>query len=172
MKLIASSREPLHIAGEVVYPVPALGVPDSGKSPRLRHRHFPAVRLFPERATAVSPWFRINERNAVTIADICRHLDGIPLAIELAAARVRAIPLGGIATRLHDRFRLLTGGSRTALPRQQTLRALIDWSHDLLPAAERVLFRRLAVFAGSWALDAAEKVCVGGEIEEVRFSIC
>ena len=169
VKLMASSREPLHIAGEAVYPVPALAVPDQGKrAGDSAIATFPSVRLFLERATAVSPSFRITDVNAVTVAEICRHLDGIPLAIELAAARVRAMPLDAIAARLHDRFHLLTGGSRTALPRQQTLRALIDWSHDLLPPAERVLFRRLAVFAGSWALDAAEKVCAGGEIEAAQ----
>lgn len=169
VKLLVSSREPLHIAGEAVYPVPALAVPDPGKrADDSAIATFASVRLFLERATAVSPSFRITDANATTVAEICRHLDGIPLAIELAAARVRAMPLDAIAARLHDRFHLLTGGSRTALPRQQTLRALIDWSHDLLPPAERVLFRRLAVFAGSWALDAAEKVCAGGEIEEAQ----
>jgi predicted ATPase/class 3 adenylate cyclase len=169
VKLMASSREPLHIPGETVYPVPALAVPDPGKrAGDSAIATFPSVQLFLERATSVSPSFRITDANAVTVAEICRHLDGIPLAIELAAARVRAMPLDAIATRLHDRFHLLTGGSRTALPRQQTLRALIDWSHDLLAPAERVLFRRLAVFAGSCALDAAENVCTGGEIEEAQ----
>src|SRR5205807_8834614 len=95
------------------------------------------------------------------VLQVCRRLDGIPLAIELAAARVKALPVEEIAARLDDRFRLLTGGSRTALPRQQTLRALIDWSHDLLSGAERTLLRRLSVFAGGWTLGAAEAVCVG-----------
>jgi class 3 adenylate cyclase len=131
MKVLASSREPLRIAGEVIYPVPTLGLPDSGK-PETDPTYFgyPAVRLFAERASAVLPSFTLHARNGKTIAEICRHLDGIPLAIELAAARVRGMPVETIASRLDDRFRLLSTGSRTALPRQQTLRALIDWSHD------------------------------------------
>ena len=117
-----------------------------------------AVRLFAERARAVRADFRLGQGNAGTVAGICRRLDGIPLAIELAAARLRAFSLVEVAARLDDRFRLLTGGSRTALPRQQTLRALIDWSYDLLSEAEMVFFRRLSVFAGGWTLAAAEAV--------------
>ena len=163
--LLASSREPMRIPGETVYPVPAMAVPDPG-TPGGREKAiaFPAVRLFIERAAAVLPSFRASDANASTVAEICRHLDGIPLAIELAAARVRSMPLDAIAARLGDRFRLLTGGSRTALPRQRALRALIDWSHDLLTPEERVLFRRLSVFAGGWTLEAAEVVCAGGEV--------
>jgi predicted ATPase/class 3 adenylate cyclase len=169
MKLLASSREPMRIPGEAVYPVPTLAVPEATRpGDEGAVATYPSVRLFLERATSVLPSFRLTGANAGTVADICRHLDGIPLAIELAAARVRAMPLDAIATRLHDRFHLLTGGSRTALPRQQTLRALIDWSHDLLVPAERVLLRRLAVFAGGWALEAAERVCAGGEVGEER----
>jgi predicted ATPase/class 3 adenylate cyclase len=165
VKIVASSREPLRIAGEVVYPVPALAVPDAARSDEAAAvTACASVRLFVERATAVLPTFRVTSANAATIADICRHLDGIPLALELAAARVRAMPLDASAARLGDRLRLLTGGSRTALPRQQTLRALIDWSHDLLAPAEVVLFRRLAVFAGGFALDGAEQVCADGEV--------
>ena len=127
---------------------------------------YEAVRLFMERAMAVLSSFRVTEANAPAVAAICQRLDGIPLSIELAAARVRALPVETINERLDDRFRLLTGGSRTALPRQQTLRALIDWSYDLLAEAERVLLRRLSVFSGGWNLEAAEAVCSGDGIEE------
>jgi len=165
LRVLASSREPLRIAGEATYPVPALGVPGPGGAHGDgAYADYASVRLFAERAAAVLPTFRLTEGNGRTIGEICRHLDGIPLAIELAAARTRALPIDAIAARLGDRFRLLTGGSRTALPRQQTLRALIDWSHDLLAEPERVLLRRLSVFAGGWTLDAAEAVCVGGEV--------
>jgi predicted ATPase len=124
------------------------------------------VRLFVERASAVQPAFKLTEQSAPAVAEICRRLDGIPLALELAAARVRALSVEQIASRVNDRFRLLTTGDRTALPRQQTLRALIDWSYDLLTEAERVLFRRLAVFAGGWTLEAAEAVGAGGQIAQ------
>ena len=127
---------------------------------------YEAVRLFVERAAAAQPAFRVTAQNAPAVAEICRRLDGIPLAIELAAARVRALSVEKIAERLSDRFRLLTGGDRTALPRQQTLRALIDWSYDLLTEPERALLRRLAVFAGGWTLEAAEAVGAGGEVDE------
>ncbi len=167
--MLASSREPLRIPGETVFPVPAMAVPDPGTpGDRKQAIAFAAVRLFIERAVAVLPSFRVSDANASTVAEICRHLDGIPLAIELAAARVRSMPLDAIAARLGDRFRLLTGGSRTALPRQRALRALIDWSHDLLTPEERVLFRRLSVFAGGWTLDAAEVVCAGGEVDAAQ----
>src|SRR5436190_480531 len=146
------SREPLRIAGETTYGVPAL--PENA-----------AVRLFTDRAAAVTPNFRVNG-HAAALASICRRLDGIPLAIELAAARVRSLPIDAIAKRLDDRFRLLTGGDRTALPRQQTLRALIDWSYELLSDAERAVFRRLAVFAGGWTLEAAEAVAGFGELHK------
>jgi tetratricopeptide (TPR) repeat protein len=127
-------------------------------------RQFEAVRLFVERAVAVQPGFLLAPRNAAAVAAICRHLDGIPLALELAAARVRVLAVTEIAARLSDRFRLLTGGARTALPRQQTLRACIDWSYDLLSVPERTLLRRLAVFAGGWTSSAAEAVCAGGGV--------
>jgi tetratricopeptide (TPR) repeat protein len=126
---------------------------------------YEAVLLFVDRASAAQPAFQITDQNAGAVADICQRLDGIPLAIELAAARVRALSVETIAARLDDRFRLLTGGSRTALPRQQTLRALIDWSYDLLTEKERVLLRRLATFAGGWTLEGAEAVGAGGDIE-------
>ena len=126
---------------------------------------YEAIRLFAARATAAQPKFRLTHQNAAAVADICHRLDGIPLAIELAAARVRYLSVENIAARLGDRFRLLTGGDQTALPRQQTLRMSIDWSYDLLSEAERVLLRRLSVFAGGWTIAAAEAVGAGGEID-------
>jgi non-specific serine/threonine protein kinase len=160
IRLLLTSRETLGITGESVLRVPSLSLPDRQNLPALSDlAESEAVRLFCERALAVRPEFQLNESNAAAIAQICAQLDGVPLAIELAAARIRAMSPEQIAARLDDRFRLLTGGSRTALPRQQTLRALIDWSWDLLSDAERVLLRRLTVFAGGWTLDAAEAIC-------------
>jgi predicted ATPase len=162
LRILASSREPLRVSGEASFPVPTLAVPASQDPVAVEAlRQYPAVHLFVDRATAVLPTFGLTEHNAPAVAEICRRLDGIPLAIELAAARVRALSVENIAARLNDRFHLLTGGNRTALPRQQTLRALIDWSYDLLAEKERILFRRLAVFAGGWTLEAAEAVCSG-----------
>ena len=120
---------------------------------------YEAVRLFIDRALAVVPHFAVTNQNAPAVAQICQQLDGIPLAIELAAARVRMLAPEQIAARLDDRLRLLTGGSRTALPRQQTLRALIDWSYDLLSDSERAALGRFSVFSGGWTLEAAEAVC-------------
>jgi predicted ATPase len=159
LKILATSREPLGIAGETIYRVPSLDLPDSPELSAMHISEYGAIRLFVERAASVKPSFRLTEGNAVSVAQICARLDGIPLAIELAAARVKALSPEEIATRLSDRFRLLTGGSRTALPRQQTLRALIDWSYELLSESERVLSRRLSVFVGSWNGEAAERVC-------------
>ena len=127
---------------------------------------YEAIRLFVERAAAVLPGFTVTNANAPALAQVCARLDGIPLAIELAAARVNVLRVEQIAARLDDRFRLLTGGSRTAVPRQQTLRALIDWSYDLLTESERLLLQRLAVFAGGWTLEAAEAVCAGGSLNQ------
>jgi predicted ATPase/class 3 adenylate cyclase len=160
LKILASSREPLGIAGETSYRVPSLPLPD----PRQLHdldamAQNDCIHLFVDRARAAYPRFRLKEKNAPAIADICRRLDGIPLAIELAAARTKVFPPEEIAARLDDRFRLLTGGSRTALERHHTLRALIDWSYDLLSEAERALLRRLSVFAGGWWFDTAQAVC-------------
>jgi tetratricopeptide (TPR) repeat protein len=126
---------------------------------------YEAVRLFVDRAVATTPEFTVTNENAPAVTEICQRLDGIPLAIELAAARVKVLAVEQIASRLDDRFRLLTGGSRIALPRQQTLRAAIDWSYNLLSETERVLLRRLSVFAGGWTLEAAESVCVGEPVE-------
>ncbi len=158
--VIATSREPLAIQGEQVYRVPSLSTPDPKKKESLEVlNQYEAVRLFIDRAVLAQPAFQVTNENAPAVAQICHRLDGIPLALELAAARVRAMPVETIASRLDDRFRLLTGGSRTALPRQQTLRAAIDWSYGLLDEKEKTLLRRLSVFAGGWTLEAAEKVC-------------
>jgi len=166
VKILASSREHFNIAGESVYSVPPLSVPKPDGGIRTETiLQCEAAHLFIDRATAVQPAFRLTEQNAPAVVEICRRLDGIPLALELAAARVRSLSIELIAERVNDRFRLLTTGDRTALPRQQTLRALIDWSFDLLNGKERVLFRRLAVFAGGWTLQAAEAVGCGDEVD-------
>jgi predicted ATPase/class 3 adenylate cyclase len=158
-KILTSSREALGINGETLYQVPPLALPDSNTITAQTVSRSEAVQLFVERAVAVKTDFGLNSNNVAAVAQICQRLDGIPLAIELAAARVSMLTPQQIATRLDDRFRLLTGGSRTALPRQQTLRSLIDWSYDLLSEEERLLFRRLSVFVGSWSLEAVEAVC-------------
>ena len=144
------------MAGEVTWRVPSLSLADE------------AIELFTDRARQVRPDFRLTDDNAATAAEICRRLDGMPLAIELAAARVRVLSLTEILDSLHDRFRLLTGGARTAVRRQQTLRASVDWSHALLTEPERVLFRRLAVFMGGFDLDAAQAVAGGGDVERYQ----
>ena len=162
LKILASSREALGIGGEVAYPVPSLSLPDIKHLPAVEQiSQYESVRLFIDRALLVAPHFVVDRDNAPFIAQICHRLDGIPLAIELAAARVKMLSVDQISRRLDDRFRLLTGGARTTLPRQQTLRALIDWSYELLTEDERLLLRRLSVFAGGWTLDAAEEVCAG-----------
>ena len=159
-RILATSRESLAIAGESTYRIPSLEAPDpKDQIPLEILSQYAAVRLFVERATQALATFSLTEANAPAVVQICFRLDGIPLAIELAAARVKAMRVEQIAARLDDRFRLLTSGSRTALPRQQTLRSLIDWSHALLTEPERVLFRRLSVFAGGWTLEAAEQEC-------------
>jgi predicted ATPase/class 3 adenylate cyclase len=155
-KILASSREALGIHGETVYQVPPLALPDPNTLDAQTISRSEAVQLFVERAAAVKTGFRLNDNNISAVAQISQQLDGMPLAIELAAARVGMLTPQQIATRLDDRFRLLTGGNRAALPRQQTLRSLIDWSYDLLPEEERLLFRRFSVFVGSWSLEAAE----------------
>lgn len=163
-KILVSSRESLRVSGEATYSVPALALPDAGRRVTLDDLpQYEAVSLFVDRATAAQPQFRLTEHNATSVVEICKRLDGIPLAIELAAARLSALSVETIGARLEDRFRLLVGGDRIALPRQQTLRALIDWSYDLLTEEERILFRRLAVFAGGWTLEAA--VVVGAHCE-------
>ncbi len=166
VKILATSREALGIMGEQVYHVPSLSTPQS-KQPTSPEEltQYESVQLLIERAALVSPNFRLTKENASSIIQICSRLDGIPLAIELAAARVRSMPPEQIASHIDDRFRLLTGNSRTALPRHQTLHSLIDWSYDLLSEPERILLRRLAVFTGGWTLEAAEAVCAGESID-------
>ena len=159
LKILASSREHLRVDGEASYPVPPLAVPGPTELMSLTTvTQFAAVRLFTERATSSRPSFALTIQNAAAVTDICHRLDGIPLAIELAAARVRTLPVETIEAQLNERLRLLTGGDRTALSRQQTLRASFDWSYNLLTEPERALLRRLAVFAGGWTLEAAEEV--------------
>jgi predicted ATPase/class 3 adenylate cyclase len=160
VRVLATSREPLRIAGEHVYRLPSLAVPEQSTSlTAVDALQYGAVTLFAERATASDMNFTLTDESAPIVAEICRRLDGIALAIELAAARVKVLPPRQLAQKLDERFRVLTGGSRTALPRQQTMRALIDWSYDLLSEQEQKLFRRVAIFAGGWTLEAAEAVC-------------
>jgi predicted ATPase/class 3 adenylate cyclase len=167
LKILATSRESLHILGEIAFPVPPLSTPDPRQVISLEKlNQFEAVRVFIERAAAAQPAFQLTDHNAPAIADICFRLDGIPLAIELAAARVRSLPVEKIAERIVDRFRILTGGDRTALAHHQTMRLCINWSYDLLSEPERAVFRRLSVFAGGWTLEAAEAVCVGAGLNE------
>src|SRR4051794_38523269 len=167
LRILATSREPLGVPGERLYPVRSLSVPQGTRRPTAAAlADSEAVGLFVERAQAADPQFVLNDANAGAVVEICRRLDGIPLAIELAAARVRALSPQQIAERLDDRFRLLTGGSRTVMPRHQTLRAAIDWSFDLLSDAERAVLWRLSVFAGPFPLEAAEAVCTGPGVED------
>jgi len=166
VKILPSSREALGLTGEVVFRVPPLSLPDSRLVPALeRLAEYEAVRLFVDRAIAVKPDFTLTDDTAAAVVQICRRLDGIPLAIELAAARVRTLSVQQITAHLDERFRLLTGGSRTALPRHQTLRGLIDWSYGLLSEAERELFRRVSVFVGGWTLEASVAVCAGVDVD-------
>ncbi len=168
LRVMTTTREALGIAGETAFRVPSLALPDIRNLPPLENlTQYDAVRLFIDRASSVMPGLMLTEQKAYTIAQVCHRLDGIPLAIELAAARVKALSIEQIATRLDDRFRLLTGGSRTALPRQQTLRAMIDWSYDLLSDDERMIFRRLSIFAGGWTVEAAEAICTCGHQEQI-----
>jgi predicted ATPase/class 3 adenylate cyclase/DNA-binding CsgD family transcriptional regulator len=156
LTLLTTSREPIGVPGEVSWRVPSMSLADE------------AIELFIDRARHARPDFAVDDDNAAAVAEICARLDGLPLAIELAAARVRALSLAEILDSLHDRFRLLTGGARTAVRRQQTLRASVDWSHALLTEPERVLFRRLAAFLGGFDFDAAQNVCGGGDVERYQ----
>src|ERR1700736_5290576 len=156
LPVLATSREAIGVAGEVSWRVPSLSLDGE------------AVELFADRARHARPDFTLTDGNAAAVGEICARLDGVPLAIELAAARVRALSPPEILEGLHDRFRLLTGGARTAVRRQQTLRASVDWSHALLTEPERVLFRRLAVFLGGFDLDAAQAVAGGGDVERYQ----
>jgi non-specific serine/threonine protein kinase len=171
LRILATSRQALGIAGETTFRVPSLALTARHAAPAATtvpgttcRAKSDAVRLFVERARAVVPGFALTDRTAPIVEQICGRLDGIPLAIELAAARIAVLSPEQIADRLDDRFRLLSGGSRTALPRYRTLRALVDWSHTLLTEPERLLFRRLAVFAGGWTLEAAEAVCADPDL--------
>jgi predicted ATPase/class 3 adenylate cyclase len=162
--LLATSREPLGIGGETIYRVPSLSLPGPGDCDPAVAQSFDAVALFTDRARAQGAGLSVDEQSAPLVVSICVRLDGLPLAIELAAARLRSLSLTGLHDRLDQRFRLLTGGSRTALGRQQTLQATVDWSYSLLHGAEQVLLRRLSVFAESFDLDAAEAVCGSGDV--------
>ena len=167
LRVLATSREALSITGETNWPVSPLSLPDAHDLPPIEElTRYEATRLFVERSVAVLPAFGLTSRNALAVAQVCQKLDGIPLAIELAAARVRVLTAEQIAERLDDCFWLLRGGSRTALPRHRTLRATIDWSHELLSEEERALFRRLSVFAGGSTLEAAEAACGGEDLEK------
>jgi predicted ATPase/DNA-binding NarL/FixJ family response regulator len=164
LRVLATSREPLRVAAETVWQVPPLSVPEPGAagSPEELGR-YEAIRLFRDRAAAAVPSFALTPANLPAVAALCRSLDGVPLAIELAAAWVRVLSVEQIVARLDDRFRLLTSGDRTAPPRQRTLRAAIDWSYDLLAEREQLLLRRLSVFAG-WSLEMAEQLCSGDDL--------
>lgn len=175
-RVLATSREPLRVPGETIWPIAPLGSPDPTRWVQGQAwtaddvaalTQFDAVRLFVDRACAGRPDFAVSPANAGHVAEICRRLDGIPLAIELAAARIRLLSPDQLARRLDDRFRLLTGGARTALPRQQTLQALIDWSYDLLDDAERTTLQRLSVFAGAAPLEAVLATCADGDLDEM-----
>jgi len=163
VKILATSWQPLGLASEAVFRVSPLPLPDPEQTAVEEVVQSDAVRLFLERAVAAQPAFTLATGNAPIIAEICRRLDGNPLAIELAAARARVLSLEKIASRITDHFKLLTGGSRTAPPRQQSLRATMDWGYGLLSEPERILLRRLAVFPGDWTLEAAAAVC--GEVD-------
>jgi predicted ATPase/class 3 adenylate cyclase/DNA-binding CsgD family transcriptional regulator len=164
--VLVTSREPLGINGEYIFRVPGLTVPPADLTAPDRLAAFEAVQLFAEHAALQRRGFTIDDDTAAAVAAICVRLDGIPLALELAAARLGSLSASEINTRLDQRFRLLTTGNRTALPRHQTLRALIDWSYDLLSSPEQIMFGRLSVFAGGWTLEAAEAVAAGGEVPE------
>ena len=164
VSLLATSREPLRVSGEYVYRVPPLDVPAEDNQDTEDVFRYGAVRLFVSRAHAAEPRYVAEGLVAAATAAICRRLDGIPLAIELAATRIAAFGVDGVAARLDDRFRLLTGGSRTALPRHQTMRATLDWSYELLSESERVVLRRLGVFVGAFTLDAASAVAASVDI--------
>ncbi len=170
LKVLASSREALGVQGELVWHVPSLSLPNLKNLPEFSQlTQYEAVRLFIDRTLLVNPNFTVDKNNAPHIAQICYHLDGIPLALELAAARVKLLSVDQISSRLDDRFRLLTGGSRTALERHQTLRAAIDWSYNLLPPLEQTLFCRLSIFVDGWMLEAAEYVCSEEDSDKSSF---
>ena len=165
LSILATSREALRVSGEIPYRVPSLEIPNPNVEIAIDEiSNMEAVKLFTERAVVAASSFVMSQQNVLAIAQICQRLDGIPLAIELAAARVNMLTIEQILKRLDDRFNLLTHSFRSSLPRHQTLRATVDWSYDLLSENERLLFRRLAVFRGGWTLEAAEEVCIGDTI--------
>ncbi|MFJ4026816.1 LuxR C-terminal-related transcriptional regulator [Paenarthrobacter sp. NPDC089989] len=164
LRILATSREPLAIFGEQVYTVPPLAAPDEATLGEGSLEAFDSVRLLADRARSVDPNFEIADDNRRAVGQLCQRLDGIPLAIELAASRLRSLSVAQLVERLDKRFDLLTGGSRVAIPRQQTLRALVDWSYELCTPAERTLWARLTVFPGGFDLEAAEEVCGFGDI--------
>ena len=176
LRVLATSRHVLRVEGEQVYPVPSLALPPA----EVRDAHcslstveedpaslqkYAGIRLFVQRAVQANPRFKLDGRAGAAVAEICRRLDGIPLAIEMAAARLRSLSVSEINTRLSDRFRLLTRGNWAVLPRQQTLRSTLDWSYDLLDAEERDLLSRLAIFAGGWTLEGAAAVLLQGDAD-------
>jgi len=164
LRIVATSREPLGIFGEQIYKVPPLAAPVQTAAEDVGIEYFDSVRLLIDRARSVDPAFEVTTANRVAVAQLCQRLDGIPLAIELAATRLRSMSVVQLVERLDRRFDLLTGGSRAALPRQQTLRALIDWSHELCSPDERLLWARLSVFSGGFEVEAAEEVCGFGQL--------
>ncbi len=167
LRILATSREGLGVEGEARWPVPPLSVPERGRTPSSEKLEgYESVRLFVERARGRNPSFSLSSESALTVAELCRRLEGIPLAIELAAARVGTLSLEQISERLKDALGLLTRGGRTAVPRQRTLKGTLDWSYDLLSEPERGLFRRLSTFAGGWTLEASEAVGSGEGVEE------
>jgi predicted ATPase/DNA-binding SARP family transcriptional activator len=169
LTVLATSREPLRIDGETTSLIPSLSLPDLAEPQSVEQLlEYEAVQLFVDRATQVSPGFEMTEASGMTVAELCYRLDGIPLAIELAASRVRALSVEQIVERLSDRFQLLTSGSRTALSRQQTLRAALDWSYNLLGDHERILFARLSIFSGGCSLQAIEEVCAGSPLQRME----
>jgi predicted ATPase len=173
VRILATSRQGLDIGGEVVHRLPSLPLPSqvAGLTPDEALR-YGAIVLFVDRATAADTRFALTDDSAPIVAEICRRLDGIPLAIELAAARVKVLSIPHLAQRLNERFKILTGGSRDALPRQKTLTALIGWSYDLLSPQEQLLFTRLGIFSGGFALDAVTAVCPGEGLDEIDVSTC
>ena len=167
LEVMATSREPLRITGEATLLVLGLSLPDQEDAPPVEElAGYEAIRLFVERAKAVDTGFALTERNAAAVGRLCQKLDGVPLAIELAAARVRVLSVEQFSEQLENSLGLLTTGSRVAALRHQTLRATLEWSHELLIEAERTFFGRLSVFAGGWDLEAAKTVGAGGSIEE------
>ncbi|MBI1743115.1 hypothetical protein HYR54_08625 [Candidatus Acetothermia bacterium] len=166
LRILASSREGLSIGGETLFAVSPLPLPQEHLE-KEKLMQTPSVQLFVERAQAAKPSFQLTEENAEDVAEICRQLDGIPLALELAAARVKIMPPQKMVEYLDDRFRYLTGGARTAMAHHQTLRATIDWSYDLLEEEEKILLNRLSLFRGGFVLEATEGVCAGGALDEL-----